>query len=87
MVAEEDPFYVVKVDDVDKYIRCIHLVSKDGDDSQELWINDDPKNPIILKMKLDFAIELKQVLYLIVDEIVKFLCRWIKIMALFCKQN
>jgi tetratricopeptide (TPR) repeat protein len=62
VVNEEDPFYIVKVDDQDKYIRCIHLVSKDGDDSQELWINDDPKNPIILKMKLDFSIELKQIL-------------------------
>ncbi len=62
VVTDEDPFYVVKVDDQDKYIRCIHLVSKDGDDSQELWINDDPKNPIILKMKLDFSIELKQIL-------------------------
>jgi hypothetical protein len=62
VVDEEDPFYVVKVDDQDKYIRCIHLVSRDRDDSQELWINDDPKNPIILKMKLDFAIELKQIL-------------------------
>ncbi|MFM6924459.1 MAG: hypothetical protein ACKOU7_03085, partial [Ferruginibacter sp.] len=62
VVDEEDPFYVVKVDDQDKYIRCIHLVSRDRDDSQELWINDDPKNPIILKMKLDFSIELKQIL-------------------------
>lgn len=62
VVQEDDPFYVVKVDDQDKYIRCIHLVSRDRDDSQELWINDDPKNPIILKMKLDFAIELKQIL-------------------------
>lgn len=62
VVDEEDPFYIVKVDDQDKYIRCIHLVSRDRDDSQELWINDDPKNPIILKMKLDFAIELKQIL-------------------------
>jgi len=62
VVTDDDPFYVVKVDDQDKYIRCIHLVSKDGDDSQELWINDDPKNPLILKMKLDFAIELKQIL-------------------------
>ncbi|MBK8610152.1 MAG: hypothetical protein IPL84_09435 [Chitinophagaceae bacterium] len=62
VVAEEDPFYSVNVDDQFKYIRCIHLVSKDGDDSQELWINDDPKNPIILKMKLDFSIELKQIL-------------------------
>ncbi len=62
VVTDEDPFYVVKVDDQDKYIRCIHLVSRDRDDSQELWINDDPKNPLILKMKLDFAIELKQIL-------------------------
>lgn len=62
VVDEEDPFYIVKVDDQDKYIRCIHLVSRDRDDSQELWINDDPKNPIILKMKLDFSIELKQIL-------------------------
>ncbi len=62
VVDEDDPFYVVKVDDQDKYIRCIHLVSRDRDDSQELWINDDPKNPLILKMKLDFAIELKQIL-------------------------
>jgi hypothetical protein len=62
VVAEDDPFYVVKVDDQDKYIKCIHLVSRDRDDSQELWINDDPKNPLILKMKLDFSIELKQIL-------------------------
>ena len=62
VVTDEDPFYVVKVDDQDKYIRCIHLVSRDRSDSEELWINDDPKNPIILKMKLDFSIELKQIL-------------------------
>ena len=62
VVTEDDPFYVVKVDDQDKYIRCIHLVSRDRSDSEELWINDDPKNPIILKMKLDFSIELKQIL-------------------------
>jgi hypothetical protein len=62
VVTEDDPFYVVKVDDEDKYIKCIHIVSKSGDDSQELWINDDPQNPIILKMKLDFSIELKQIL-------------------------
>jgi len=62
VVTEDDPFYIVKVDDEDKYIRCIHIVSKAGDDSQELWINDDPKNPLILKMKLDFSIELKQIL-------------------------
>ena len=62
VVSENDPFYTVKVDDEVKYIRCIHIVSKSGDDSQELWINDDPENPIILKMKLDFSIELKQIL-------------------------
>jgi tetratricopeptide (TPR) repeat protein len=62
VVNEDDPYYLVKVDDGEKYIRCLHLVSRDRDDSQELWINDDPTNPIILKMKLDFAIELKQIL-------------------------
>ncbi len=62
VIAEDDAFYPVQVDDQTKYIKCLHVVSKSGDDSQELWINDDPKNPIILKMKLDFSIELKQIL-------------------------
>lgn len=62
VVNEDDPFYTVKVDDEDKYIKCIRIASKSGDDSQEIWINDDPKNPLILKMKLDFSIELKQIL-------------------------
>jgi hypothetical protein len=57
---DDDEFYTVKVDDKDKYIRCIKIASKDGD--EEIWINDDPKNPLILKMKLSFSIELKQVL-------------------------
>ncbi len=54
--------YAVQVEDQTKYIKCLHIVSKSGDDSQELWINDNPKKPIILKMKLDFCIQLKQIL-------------------------
>jgi hypothetical protein len=54
-----DDFFTVKVDDQDKYIRCIKVEAKDG---EQLWIKDDPNNPIILKMKVDFSIELKQVL-------------------------
>ena len=54
-----DDFYTVKVDDEERYIRCIKVEAKDG---EQLWINDDPKNPIILKMKVDFSIELKQIL-------------------------
>jgi hypothetical protein len=58
--TDEDNFYLVRVDDQDKYIKCFKVVAKNGD--QELYINDDPNNPIILKMKVDFSIELKQVL-------------------------
>ncbi len=62
VVSEEgsdDNFYTVKVDGQDKYIKCFKAEAKDG---EQLWINDDPKNPIILKMKVDFSIELKQIL-------------------------
>ena len=52
-------YFPVKVDDETKYIKCIKVLGKDG---EEMWINDDPKNPIILKMKTDFAIELKEIL-------------------------
>lgn len=54
-----DDFYTVKVDDQDKYIKCIKVEAKDG---EQLWIKDDAKNPLILKMKVDFSIELKQIL-------------------------
>jgi tetratricopeptide (TPR) repeat protein len=57
---DDDEFYPVTVDDQEKYIKCIKIGSKDGD--EEIWINDDPKNPLILKMKLSFSIELKQIL-------------------------
>lgn len=57
---DDDDFYPVTVDDQEKYIKCIKIGSKDGD--EEIWINDDPKNPLILKMKLSFSIELKQVI-------------------------
>jgi hypothetical protein len=54
-----DDYYTVKVDDEEKYIKCIKVEAKDG---EQLWINDDPNNPLILKMKVDFSIELKQVI-------------------------
>ena len=54
-----DNFYEVRIDGEIKYIKCIKVEAKDG---EQLWINDDPKNPLILKMKVDFGIELKQVL-------------------------
>lgn len=55
----DELYYTVKVDDQNKYIKCIKVLGKDG---EEMWINDDPKNPLILKMKTDFRIELKQIL-------------------------
>ena len=55
----EDSYYPVTIDDEIKYIKCIKVLAKNG---EELWINDDVNNPIILKMKVDFSIELKQVL-------------------------
>jgi tetratricopeptide (TPR) repeat protein len=55
----DELYYKVKVDDTDKYIKAIKILGKDG---EEMWINDDPKNPLILKMKTDFTIELKQIL-------------------------
>ena len=55
----EDSYYPVTVDDEIKYVKCIKVLAKNG---EELWINDDVNNPIILKMKVDFSIELKQVL-------------------------
>jgi hypothetical protein len=55
----DDSYYPVTIDDEVKYVKCIRVIAKNG---EELWINDDVNNPIILKMKVDFSIELKQVL-------------------------
>ncbi|MEO9022854.1 MAG: hypothetical protein ABI290_12040 [Ginsengibacter sp.] len=55
----EDTWYPVEVDGETKYLRCFKVESKDG---EELWINDDENNPIILKMNVDFTIELKSIL-------------------------
>ncbi len=55
----DDSYYPITVDDGIKYVKCIKVLAKNG---EELWINDDANNPIILKMKVDFSIELKQVL-------------------------
>ena len=55
----DDSYFPITVDDEIKYVKCIKVLAKNG---EELWINDDANNPIILKMKVDFSIELKQVL-------------------------
>ena len=55
----EDSYFPVTIDDEVKYVKCIKVIAKNG---EELWINDDANNPLILKMKVDFSIELKQVL-------------------------
>ena len=55
----DDSYYPITIDDEVKYVKCIKVIAKNG---EELWINDDANNPIILKMKVDFSIELKQVL-------------------------
>lgn len=55
----EDTWYPVEVDGETKYLRCIKVEDKDGN---ELWINDDENNPLILKMNVDFTIELKSLL-------------------------
>ena len=44
----------------DKRIQTIHIYSDDNDKYQ-LWINDDAANPMIIKMNIDFGIELKEV--------------------------
>lgn len=55
----EDTWYAIEVDGETKYLRCFKVEDKDG---EELWINDDENNPIILKMNVDFSIELKSIL-------------------------
>ncbi len=55
----EDTWFAIQVDGETKYLRCFKVEDKDG---EELWINDDAGNPIILKMNVDFSIELKSIL-------------------------
>ncbi len=43
-----------------KMIKLLHIYTDDGS-GYEMWINHDANNPMIIKMKLDFSIELKEV--------------------------
>lgn len=54
-----DKYYPVKNDGVTYYIKCLKVVSEDG---QEIWIADNPKNPMILKMDVSFTIELEEII-------------------------
>lgn len=49
----------VKVKGEEKYVNTIHV--KNGDGSHQLWILNDPKNPLIVKMQLDWSITLKSI--------------------------
>lgn len=49
----------VKVKGQEKYVNTIHV--KNGDGSHQLWILNDPKNPLIVKMQLDWSITLKSI--------------------------
>lgn len=47
-------------DEEDKRIQTIHIYS-DDDNKYQLWINNDAANPMIIKMSIDFSIELREV--------------------------
>lgn len=49
----------VKVKGEEKYLNTLHV--KNGDGSHQLWILNDPKNPLIVKMQLDWSITLKSI--------------------------
>ena len=57
-----DKFYqdIIYNDAPHKYLHLIHLYSVD-DEKYQLWINNDAANPLIVKMMLDFEIELKSI--------------------------
>lgn len=57
-----DKFYqdITYNDAPHKYLHLIHLYS-DDDQKYQIWINNDAANPLIIKMMLDFDIELKSI--------------------------
>lgn len=57
--STDSKYYPVNIDGENLYIKCIKVVSEDG---QEIWIADDAENPLILKMNISFVIELKEVI-------------------------
>ena len=50
---------LVKVKGEDKYLNTLHVKNSDG--SRHLWILNDPKNPMIVKMQFDWGISLKSI--------------------------
>jgi tetratricopeptide (TPR) repeat protein len=49
----------IKVKGEDKYLNTLHVKNAEG--SRHLWILNDPKNPLIVKMQLDWSITLKSI--------------------------
>jgi len=47
-------------EDTEKRLQLLHLMSDDAE-HYEIWINNDRENPLIVKMKLDFSVELVKV--------------------------
>jgi hypothetical protein len=43
-----------------KFVNTLHIYS-DDDDRYQIWINNDPQNPLIIKMSIGWKIELKEV--------------------------
>ncbi len=50
--------YKIKIDDTEKEIEVLFGETNTGG---KFWILDDPKNPLIVKMEIEFTIELKSV--------------------------
>lgn len=49
----------VKISGIEKFINTIHVKNTDG--SRQLWILNDAKNPMIVKMDIGFSISLKSI--------------------------
>lgn len=57
---DKDPFdYKVLVNGMEKYVNTIHVKNEDG--SRQLWLLNDPKNAMIIKMDLGWSIVLKSI--------------------------
>lgn len=57
---DKDPFdYKVQVSGSDKFLNTLHIKNEDG--SRQLWILNDAKNPMIIKMDLGWSIILKSI--------------------------
>jgi hypothetical protein len=57
---DKDPFdYKISVNGSEKYVNTFHVKNEDG--SRQLWILNDAKNPMIVKMDLGWSIILKSI--------------------------